>query len=61
MWYKGSVNDDELFTWYEGYKKRKAQKAKLKEESIPIAWPRAKMQDWCMSEVERERITEIFA
>ena len=61
MWYKGSVNDDELFTWYEGYKKRKAQKAKLKEESIPIAWHPARMQDWCMSEDERERITEIFA
>lgn len=38
MWYNDSDNDDELITWYEGYKKRKAQKAKIKEELISIAW-----------------------
>ena len=38
MWYNDSDNDDELITWYEGYKKRKAQKAKIEEELISIAW-----------------------
>ena len=30
--------DDEMIEWYEGYKKRKAQKAKVKEGLLPIAW-----------------------
>ena len=32
-WY----HDDEIIEWCEGYKKRKAQKAKIKEELMPIA------------------------
>ena len=28
MWYNDSVNDDELITWYEGYKKCKLRKQK---------------------------------
>ena len=31
-------NDDELIEWYDGYKVRKAQKASIKEELLPIAW-----------------------
>ena len=31
-------NDDEIIEWYEGYKKRKAQKAKIKEVLLPLAW-----------------------
>ena len=30
-------NDHELIKWYTGYLKRKAQKAKVKEELLPIA------------------------
>ena len=30
-------NDDELIKWYDEYKKRKAQKASIKEELLPIA------------------------
>ena len=30
-------DDDELIKWYEGYQKRKAQKAKMKEELLAIA------------------------
>ena len=29
--------DDEFIKWYDGYQKRKAQKAKIKEELLPIA------------------------
>ena len=38
MWYDESDywadDDDNFFKWYEGYKKRKAQKASLKEELL---------------------------
>ena len=30
-------DEDEFFEWYDGYKKRKAQKAKMKDELMPIA------------------------
>ena len=30
-------NDDELIKWYDGYKARKAQKAKIKKELMPSA------------------------
>ena len=30
-------NDDELIEWYNGYQKRKAQKAQIKEELMLIA------------------------
>ena len=60
IWHKNSVNDDELITRYEGHEKSKPQKAKIKEELIPIAWYPTRMQDWCMSEDEEERITEMF-
>ena len=33
-WY----HDDEMIEWYEGYKKRKTQKVKIKEELLPVAW-----------------------
>ena len=29
---------DKLIEWYDGYKKRKTLKAKIKEELLPIAW-----------------------
>ena len=42
--------DDELIEWYEGHQKLKAQKAKIKEELLPIAWHPDRVMDWCMSE-----------
>ena len=42
MWYDESDywagDENNFFRWYEGYKKRKAQKAKMKEELMPTAW-----------------------
>ena len=32
------IDDDELFKWYDGYEKRKAQKAQIEKELTPIAW-----------------------
>ena len=31
-------HDDKVIEWYKGYKKCKAQKAKIKEELMPAAW-----------------------
>ena len=43
-------DDDKLAGWYNGYKKRKAQKAKIKEELLPIAWHPDRVMNWCVSE-----------
>ena len=48
--YKGY---DKLVEWYKGYKKRKAQKANIKEELLPIAWHPNRVMDWCMPEDEK--------
>ena len=45
--------DDRAIKWYQGYKKRKAQKAKIKEQLMPIAWHPDRVTDWCMSEDEK--------
>ena len=44
MWYEDfdddgddDDDDDEIIKWYDGYKKRKAQKAQIKEELLPNA------------------------
>ena len=34
----GYCNDNRMIEWYKGYQKRKAQKAKIKEELMPNAW-----------------------
>ena len=46
-------NDDEPIEWYNGYKKRKGQKAKIKEETLLIAWHPNCLIDWCVSEDEK--------
>ena len=46
-------NDNRIVEWYEGYPKRKAQKAKIKEELMSVAWHRDRVMDWCMSEDEK--------
>ena len=37
-----------MIKWYNGYQNRKAQKAKIKEELLPIAWHPNSVMDWCM-------------
>ena len=48
-------DDDGIIEWYEGHQKRKAQKAKIKEELLPIAWHPDRVMDWCMSEDKKMR------
>ena len=54
-------NDNEMIKWYEGYKKRKAQKAKIKKELMPIAWHPDCVMDWCMSEEEKKEVEALWA
>ena len=49
-------NDDSLIRWYEDHKKRKAQKASIKEELLPIAWHPSRYWDWCVPEDENKEI-----
>ena len=53
-------NNDELIEWYDGYDKRKAQKAKIKEELIPIAWHPSRWWDWCVSKDDKKYTEKLF-
>ena len=52
LWHDDSeyCDDDELITYHEGYKKRKAQKLQIKEELMPIAWHPSRWWDCCIPE-----------
>ena len=52
--------DDELIELYDGYKKRKAQKAKIKKELMPIAWHPSRWWDWCVPEDEKKETGKLF-
>ena len=52
---------DKFFDWYDGYKKRKAQKTSIKEELLPITWHPSRYWDWCMSEDEKKETEKLWA
>ena len=54
VWYDDDYvyHDNELIGWYDGYKARQAQKAKIKEELLPNAWHPSRQWDWCVPEDE---------
>ena len=55
-------NDEEKFSeWYDGCEARKAQKASIKEELMPIAWHPSRYWDWCMSEDEKRETEKLWA
>ena len=45
--------------WYKGYKKRKSQKALIKEELMPITWHLSRYWGWCMSEDEENETEKL--
>ena len=53
-------DEDKLFEWYDGYKKRKAQKASIKQDLLPIAWHPSRWRDWCMSEDEKRETEKLW-
>ena len=54
-------DEDNFFKWFEGYKKRKIQKASIKEELAPIIWHPSRWWDWCMSEDEKRDKEALWA
>ena len=47
--------------WYEGYQKRKAQKAQFKIELTPIPWHPSRWWDWCVPEDEKQETEKLWA
>ena len=62
IWYDGDYvyNDNEMIKWYDGYKKRKTQKASIKEELLPIAWHSSRWWDWCVIEDEKRDTEKLW-
>ena len=61
--YKGFCNNyffDELIEWHDGYQKRKAQKAKIKEELLHIVWHPSRYWDWCVHEDEKQELKKLW-
>ena len=54
-------NDNYLIKWYEGYQKRKAQKAQIKKELMSIAWHPSRWWDWCVPEDEKKDKEKLWA
>ena len=57
VWYYDDeyCGDGELIEWYNDCHRRKAQKAKLKEELMLIAWHPDRVMDWSIPEDEKRR------
>ena len=53
-------DDDKCFKWYDGHKKRKAQKVQIKKELMPIAGHPSRWWAWCMSENEKKETEKLF-
>ena len=53
-------DDDTLIEWYDGYKKRKAHKASIKEGLMPIAWQPSRWWDWCIPEDKKRETEKLF-
>ena len=57
-------NDDwynnKLIKWYDGYKKRKVQKAQIKEKLMPIAWQPSRWWDWCVPEDDKKETEKLW-
>ena len=46
---------------YKGYQKRRAQKAKIKKELMPIAWHSSRWLNWCVPEDVRKETEKLWA
>ena len=59
IWHDDDYWYDYGVKWYDECKKRKAEKASIKEELIPVAWHPSRWWDWCVPE-DKKRETENF-
>ena len=46
---------------YDGYQKRRVQKASIKEGLMPIAWHPSRWWDWCVHEDEKKEKEKLWA
>ena len=56
----GASCDDEFDEWFNGFKERKAQKAQIKDELMPIAWHPSRAVDWCFDEEEKKDLKHLW-
>ena len=64
MWYdddKYCTDDNGYIKWYNGYQKRKTQKAKIKDELMAISWHPSRWWDCRMSEDEKKETEKLWA
>ena len=54
-------DDNRLIEWYDGYKKRKAQKAKIEGELMSVAWHPSRWWDWYLDEDEKKEAGKLWA
>ena len=47
--------------WYKGNEQRKAQKAKIKDELMSVAWHPDRWWNWCVPEHEKKELEIYFA
>ena len=62
VWYDDDdyYDDDKRLEWYDGYQKRKAEKAKIKDELMPIASHPARWWGWCVPEDEKKDTEKLW-
>ena len=65
MWYDDieycdDNDEDNFFTLDHDYQKRKAEKASVKEELLPITWHPSRWYDWCVPEDEKKETEKLF-
>ena len=55
LWHNNGdyCDDDEIIKWYDGYQKRKVQKAKIKKKLMPTTWHPSRWWDWCAPKDEK--------
>ena len=57
---KEAVKKSPCALWYKGYEHCKAQKAKIKEELMPVAWHPDRCWNWCVPEDEKKELEIYF-
>ena len=61
MWYEDFNDSHYLIRWHNAYQKRKAQKAQIKKELMPISWHPSRWWDWCVPNDEKQETEKMCA
>ena len=60
MWCEDFDDNDYLIRSRNAYQKRKAQKAKIKEQLLPIAWHPSRWWNWCIANDEKKETEKLW-